>query len=257
MLVRSVELDIPLPAHRLMPVTLVAPERHLTIVPVCGARTLADGLPPMGIACAQQDVAHVYPLPDDPEAALEDFVARAADHARSMADRLEAQERSVQRFLEINGPDEVPCDRLTASRLGCGRSARRRPAAAWSPSPCPSRSSCWPSACFWARFLTTENRERDAIFDAAAARGRGDERGVLAALHGCDAACAAKVHAFLPKVTGTGAVKIARLDSGTSYSLGTSTGTRAWSGCTASTAGPIVQCVTVRREGRSADRTLR
>lgn len=108
MLVRSVDLDIPLPAHRLMPVALVAPERHLTIVPVCGARTLSDGLPPMGIACAQQDVTHIYPLPDDPEAALEDFVARAADHARSMVDRLEAQERSVQRFLEINGPDEFP-----------------------------------------------------------------------------------------------------------------------------------------------------
>src|SRR4051812_47405391 len=105
-LVRSVDLDVPLPAHRLMPIALVAPERHLTIVPVCGARTLAEGLPPMGIACAQQDVAHVYPLPDDPEAALEDFVARAADHARQMAGRLEAQERSVQRFLEINGPDD-------------------------------------------------------------------------------------------------------------------------------------------------------
>ena len=91
-----------------MPIALVAPERQLTVVPVCGARTLADGRPPMGIACAQQDVAHVYPLPDDPEAALADFVARAADHARSMVDRLEAQERSVQRFLEINGPDEFP-----------------------------------------------------------------------------------------------------------------------------------------------------
>jgi hypothetical protein len=104
-LVRSVDLDIPLPAHRLMPVALVAPERRLTVVPVCGARTLAEGLPPMGIACAQQDVAHVYPLPDDPESALDDFMARAADHARLMVERLEAQERSVQRFLEINGPD--------------------------------------------------------------------------------------------------------------------------------------------------------
>lgn len=100
---RSVALDIPLPAHRLMPVALVAPEKHLTVVPVCGARTLADGLPPMGIACAQQDVAHVYALPDDPEACLEDFAARAADHARELAERLEAQERSVRRFLEING----------------------------------------------------------------------------------------------------------------------------------------------------------
>jgi hypothetical protein len=106
--VRSVDLDVPLPAHRLMPVALVAPDRRLTVVPVCGARTLAEGRPPMGIACAQQDVAHVYPLPDDPEACLEDFVARAADHARQMAGRLEAQERSVQRFLELNGGEDFP-----------------------------------------------------------------------------------------------------------------------------------------------------
>jgi hypothetical protein len=103
---RSVDLDVPLPAHRLMPVALVAPDRHLTVVPVCSARTLAEGRPPMGIACAQQDVAHIYALPDDPEACLEDFVARAAGHARQMAERLEAQERSVQRFLELNGGDE-------------------------------------------------------------------------------------------------------------------------------------------------------
>ena len=64
-----------------MPIALVAPDRHLTIAPVCGARTLAEGRPPMGIACAQQDVAHVYPLPDDPERCLEDFAQRAADHA--------------------------------------------------------------------------------------------------------------------------------------------------------------------------------
>jgi hypothetical protein len=105
-LVRSVDLDVPLPAHRLMPIALVAPERRLTVVPVCGARTLAEGLPPMGIACAQQDVAHVYPLPEEPASALEDFLLRAADHARQMAGRLEAQERSVQRFLELNGPDD-------------------------------------------------------------------------------------------------------------------------------------------------------
>jgi hypothetical protein len=107
-LVRSVDLDVPLPAHRLMPIALVAPERQLVVVPVCGARTLAEGRPPMGIACAQQDITHVYPLPDDPEAALEDFLIRAAEHARGMADRMEAQERSVQRFLEINGPEDFP-----------------------------------------------------------------------------------------------------------------------------------------------------
>ena len=101
----SVDLQVRLPAHRLMPVALVAPERHLTVAPVCSARTLAEGRPPMGIACAQQDVAHVYPLPDDPDRCLEDFMERAHDHALRMADLLEKQEASVQRFLELNGED--------------------------------------------------------------------------------------------------------------------------------------------------------
>jgi hypothetical protein len=100
-----------------------------------------------------------------------------------------------------------------------------------------------------ARFLTTENRERDAIFTLLTREAAGDERGVLAQLHGCDAACAAKIHAFLPKVTGTGAVKIARLDSGTSYSLGTSTGTSRVVWVHGVDSRPIVQCVTVRRQG--------
>ena len=105
---RSIELGVRLPAHRLMPVALVAPERHLTIAPVCGARTLAEGRPPMGIACAQQDVAHVYPLPDDPERCLQDFAERAADHARRTAERLEHQEASVRRFMELSGDDAPP-----------------------------------------------------------------------------------------------------------------------------------------------------
>jgi len=102
---RSVDLNVRLPAHRLMPVALVAPERHLTIAPVCGVRTLAEGRPPLGIACAQQDVTHVYPLPDDPERCLEDFALRAAEHARELAGRIERQEQSVRRFLELNGED--------------------------------------------------------------------------------------------------------------------------------------------------------
>jgi hypothetical protein len=103
---RSVDLAVRLPAHRLMPVALVAPEKHLTVAPVCGARRLADGRPPMGIACAQQDVARVYPLPDDPERCLEDFAEHAAEHARRMAERLEHQEASVRRFLELSGGDD-------------------------------------------------------------------------------------------------------------------------------------------------------
>jgi hypothetical protein len=105
-LMRSVQLPVHLPAPRLMPVALVAPERHLMVAPVCGARTLAEGRPPLGIACAQQDVAHVYPLPDDPEHCLEDFAQRAAEHAHRLAERLEHQEASVRRFLELN--DDFP-----------------------------------------------------------------------------------------------------------------------------------------------------
>src|ERR671914_512378 len=64
---RRISLDVDVPAHRLLPAALVAPERQIVVTAVCGARPLAEGRPPMGIVCVQQDVARVYPLPDDPE----------------------------------------------------------------------------------------------------------------------------------------------------------------------------------------------
>jgi hypothetical protein len=94
-----------LPAHRLMPVALRAPDRQIVVTAVCSARPLTEGRPPMGIACAQQDVARVYPLPDDPERCLADFLEAAAEHAHEMAERLGRQEASVRRFLELNGDD--------------------------------------------------------------------------------------------------------------------------------------------------------
>ena len=102
---RSIELDVRLPAHRLMPVALSAPERSMLVAAVCGARTLAAGPPPLGIVCAQQDLARVYPLSDDPESCLQDFEQRAAEHARRTAERHDHQETSVMRFLELNGDD--------------------------------------------------------------------------------------------------------------------------------------------------------
>jgi len=106
--VRSLELRTRLPAHRLLPVALVAPERRLVVAPVCGARTLAEGKPPMGIACAQQDLARIYPLPDDPERCLAEFAELAAEHARELALQLDRQEASVERFLELSGEDPSP-----------------------------------------------------------------------------------------------------------------------------------------------------
>lgn len=101
----SVELSVRLPAPRLLPTALVAPESQLVVTPVCSARTLAEGKPPMGIACAQQDITRVYPLADDPERCVEDFLAQAAEHARILAERLDHQEASVERFLELSGED--------------------------------------------------------------------------------------------------------------------------------------------------------
>ena len=97
----AVELSVRLPAHRLLPTALIASESQLVVTPVCGARTLAEGRPPMGIACAQQDLTRVYPLADDPERCVEDFLEAAAEHARALADRLDHQEASVERFLEL------------------------------------------------------------------------------------------------------------------------------------------------------------
>jgi hypothetical protein len=101
------ELDVSLPAHRLLPTALVAKDRQIVVAPVCSARRLAEGRPQLGIACLQQDVARVYPLPDDPERCLQDFLDVAADHARHMAGVLDRQTTSVARFLELSDFDET------------------------------------------------------------------------------------------------------------------------------------------------------
>jgi hypothetical protein len=97
----SVELSVRLPAHRLMPTALVARDAQLLVAPVCSARTLAEGRPPLGIACTQQDVSRIYPLADDPERCVEDFLEHSAAHARSLADQLDHQQASVARFMEL------------------------------------------------------------------------------------------------------------------------------------------------------------
>jgi hypothetical protein len=99
---RSVQLSVRLPAPRLLPTALVARESQLVVTPVCGARTLAQGRPPLGIACAQQDFTRVYPLADDPARCVEDFLQLSANHARTLAERLDHQEASIDRFLELS-----------------------------------------------------------------------------------------------------------------------------------------------------------
>ena len=90
------------PLPRLMPTALVAPESQIVVTPVCNARTLAEGQPPVGIACIQQEVAHIYPLAEDPEGCVIDFIERSARHAHNLAEQLAHQEASVERFLELS-----------------------------------------------------------------------------------------------------------------------------------------------------------
>jgi hypothetical protein len=98
----SVELSVRLPMPRLLPTALVAPDAQIVVTPVCTARTLAEGSPPLGIACVQQDLARVYPLADDPERCVVDFLQCSSEHALDLAERIAHQEASLERFLELS-----------------------------------------------------------------------------------------------------------------------------------------------------------
>jgi hypothetical protein len=101
-----------------------------------------------------------------------------------------------------------------------------------------------------ARFLSTENVERDNVLAALRAQASGDEHGMLSQLSGCRAspACDADVKANAAALRRSGSVKILSLTSSTAYSLTGATGiTRvAW---TVIGRLPVVQCVKVKRTG--------
>jgi hypothetical protein len=100
-----------------------------------------------------------------------------------------------------------------------------------------------------ARFLTVEGQERDAIAELLRVQARGDAAAVAARLDACPAVCRTRLTAFVPRLKAAGTVKIARLDSGTSYSLGTDTGWSRVVWLVEPHGVPIVQCVLVRRQG--------
>ena len=216
-----IELDVELPAHRLLPTALVAADRQIVVAPVCEARTLAEGRPPLGIACLQQDIARVYPLPDDPEACLEDFLEVAAEHAHRMADALERQRRP-SRASSSSRTSTRPADaslaaawqrrtkvtaivfgtflflgHLAAARAGAGR---RRAASA---------------------------RGRSTILQRAGARRR--RRGARPRCRAAprDATCARVTRERTAKLTRPGEVEILNFDPSTQAAFTNQTGTRA------------------------------
>ncbi len=105
-----------------------------------------------------------------------------------------------------------------------------------------------------AKFLTTDNLEREDDVALIEAEAKGDAAGIISRLHGCSAspACVAtaKQNANDPRLRRAGSVKILQLTSATANSPTGATGkTRlAW---TVLGRPPIVQCIDVRRSGNA------
>jgi hypothetical protein len=101
-----------------------------------------------------------------------------------------------------------------------------------------------------ARWLSTENAERNAIYTLIRAQARGDAPAMAERVSGCSTrpACQTQMRDLATRLRRPGAIKILNLDSKTAHSLSGATGlTRvAWK---APGRWPVVQCVLVRRTG--------
>jgi hypothetical protein len=105
-----------------------------------------------------------------------------------------------------------------------------------------------------ARFLTTDNLEREKDVALIAAEAKGDAAGIVSRLEGCgrnpSCVATAKQNASDPRLRRAGSVKILSLTSATANSPTGATGkTRlAW---TVLGHLPVVQCIDVRRTGNA------
>ena len=101
-----------------------------------------------------------------------------------------------------------------------------------------------------ARWLTTDNAERDQVTRLLSAQLRGDPDAMLRELDGCTGACAAQVRADAARLRRPGPLLIVAYDSGTAHALtGKSGPTRVvWKTPRTLT---VVQCVGVERTGNA------
>jgi hypothetical protein len=100
-----------------------------------------------------------------------------------------------------------------------------------------------------ARYLSTENRERDAVYALLRDQARGDAHAMLERLDGCDARCRANVEANARRLKRAGEVKILAYSSSTSYALGHAEGPTRVAWTIVNKQLPVVQCVQVERTG--------
>ena len=104
---------------------------------------------------------------------------------------------------------------------------------------------------FVARWLTAENRERNAVVELLKLQNEGDAIAMLAAIEGCSQqpSCRADVRSNARQLSGAGSIKILRFDSAGAYAIGDLRGNSrvAWNRGGMSSA--VVQCVEVERRG--------
>jgi hypothetical protein len=100
-----------------------------------------------------------------------------------------------------------------------------------------------------ARYLSTENRERDAVYALLRDQARGDEQAMLKRLTACDARCRANVAYDTRRLKRAGDVKILAYTSSTSYALGHAEGPTRVAWTIVNRQLPVVQCVQVERTG--------
>jgi hypothetical protein len=100
-----------------------------------------------------------------------------------------------------------------------------------------------------ARYLTTENSERDAVYALLRDQARGDTAAMLARLDGCDTRCRANVEANARRLARPGDVKILAYQSSTSYALGSAEGPTRVAWTIVNRQLPVVQCVQIQRTG--------
>jgi hypothetical protein len=100
-----------------------------------------------------------------------------------------------------------------------------------------------------ARYLSTENRERDAVYALLRDQARGDAQAMLKRFDGCDARCRANVEADARRLKRAGDVKILAYTSSTSYALGHAEGPTRVAWTIVNKQLPVVQCVQVERTG--------
>ena len=111
-----------------------------------------------------------------------------------------------------------------------------------------------------ARYLTTENRERNAVLELLDAQAKGDPAAMLNLLDpSCrrDRSCVQTVGENARKLKRPGDPKIIAYDSKTAYALGSATGTTRVAWTVVGQGLPVVQCVRVHRGGSAlAGRTV-